>query len=361
MKPSFLSISRWYAFVVCAGMTLLVCSCRVERPKEVLPPSKMEDVLYDYHLAQVMGGDLTGENLYKRGLYIDYVYKKHHITAAQLDSSLVWYARNPKELAAIYEHMEARTEREIEYIKQRQSQVSTRGAQPVAGDTADLWYDSRHFILTPTPLNNYHSVTIPFDGNFKKCDTIRWSFDVLFIGPLASNNLASHQTIAADANDSLLALKESEIVSPDKDHFNAHADSSSTSAVDTAATSATDTLSCSPVVARRLAVASLIVRYANDSVLAHDVVLTQNAPVDITIQNSDSVNVKSITAGVHFQSDNVTNHLVVSHNRLIRYHPLSPKDTTQIAPADTLKAATKKPASKKKSKKRDKIRQMEVE
>jgi len=276
---------------------LLFVSCKVERPKDVLSPAKMEEVLYDYHLAQVMGGDLTGENMYKRALYIDYVYAKHHITAAQLDSSLVWYARNPKELSAIYEHMAVRTEREMEHIKQRQAQVSTHGARPVEGDSADLWYDSRHFILTPTPLDNYRSVTIPYDNNFHKCDTIRWTFDVMFIGGQPSEE--------------------------------------------------------------RLAVASLIVRYANDSVLGRDVVLRENLSVSITLHNADSVNVKNITAGVFFQGDDAHDHLIVSHNRLLRYHTLVPSSPAQGTEEDSLStasgrkrgAALKQKASKSKSSK----------
>ena len=272
---------------------LLLVSCKVERPKEVLSPSKMEDVLYDYHLAQVMGSEMTGENTYKRGLYVDYVFQKHHVTRAQLDSSLVWYARNPKELSSIYEHLGTRMEREMNYLKQRQAQVSARGPQSVEGDSADLWYDNRHFILTPTSLDNYRSVSIPFDANFHKCDTIRWTFDALFIG---------------------------QSVDP-----------------------------------KRLAVASLIVRYANDSVLARDVVLKESAPVSITLQNSDSVNVKNITAGVYFQSETITDHLVVAQNRLLRYHKQALKDTAQVASATTdSTAVVKKSRSSKKKKAKEK-------
>ena len=274
-------------FILHFSLLFLFVGCKVERPKEVLPPSKMEDVLYDYHLAQVMGGEMTGENMYKRGLYIDYVFNKHHITRAQLDSSLVWYARNPKELSAIYERLTARNEREMEYIKQRQSMVSVRGAQPIEGDSADLWYESRHFILTPTPLDNYRSVSIPFDANFHKCDTIRWTCDVVFI-PFEGDST-------------------------------------------------------------RKAVASLIVRYANDSTLARDVVVTESTPVSITLHNSDSVNVKNVTAGVYFQSKTHSDHLVVAHNQLMRYHTLPPKDTTTIvsAAADTSSVSKKGRASKK--------------
>ena len=293
--------AMYFSFFILHFSLFLLVSCKVERPKEVLPPSKMEEVLYDYHLAQVMGGDLTGENMYKRRLYIDYVYAKHHITEAQLDSSLVWYARNPKDLSAIYERMAARTERDMELIKQRQAKVSSRGSQPVEGDSADLWYDSRHFILTPTPLDNYRSVSIPYDNNFHPCDTIRWTFDVMFIGSQPTD--------------------------------------------------------------RRLAVASLLIRYANDSVLGRDVVLRENAAVTITLQNADSVNVKNITAGVYFQGDSIHDHLVASHHRLMRFHTLAPKDTAEAVKADTLsvtsdrkratdgrKAAKQKAAKKKSSK-----------
>lgn len=268
-------------FILYFSLLVLFVGCKVERPKEVLPPSKMEDVLYDYHLAQVMGGEMTGENMYKRGLYIDYVFNKHHITRAQLDSSLVWYARNPKELSAIYERLTARNEREMEYIKQRQSMVSVRGAQPIEGDSADLWYESRHFILTPTPLDNYRSVSVPFDANFHKCDTIRWTCDMVFI-PFEGDST-------------------------------------------------------------RKAIASLIVRYANDSTLARDVVVTESTPVSITLHNSDSVNVKNVTAGVYFQSKTHSDHLVVAQNQLMRYHTLPPKDTTTIvsAAADTSSVSKK--------------------
>ena len=254
-------------------LLLILVGCKVERPKDVLPPSKMEEVLYDYHLAQVMGSEMTGENTYKRGLYVDYVFAKHHITREQLDSSLVWYARNPKDLSTIYERLGGRIEREMEDIKQRQAMVLSRHAQPVEGDSADLWYESRHFILTPSPIDNYRSVSIPFDGNFHKCDTIRWTFETMFIGQ--------------------------------KPHGLVHP--------------------------KRLAVASLIVRYANDSILARDMVLTEDAAVNITLQNTDSINVKNITAGVYFQGDTITDHLVVFHNHLMRYHTIAPKDTARVA------------------------------
>ena len=99
------------ARLLAAVFVLLLASCKVERPSDVLSPKKMEAVLYDYHLAQVMCNDLNGQDRYKRELYMNYVYEKHHVTRAQVDSSLVWYARYPKDLSAIYEHLDKRGRR----------------------------------------------------------------------------------------------------------------------------------------------------------------------------------------------------------------------------------------------------------
>ena len=307
------------------SLLLFLVGCKVERPKEVLPPSKMEDVLYDYHLAQVMGGELGGENMYKRGLYVDYVFKKHHVTRAQLDSSLVWYTRHPKELSDIYERLETRTEHEIEYIRQRQAQVSTRTAQPVEGDSADLWYESHHFILTPSPIENYRAVTVPFDANFHKCDTIRWMFDVIFVGqqvheptdgtafPSPVNGEAEGGAKTIEAERSLVQFNQ--VATDGEQDSTRHQVNEATG----------------QQVNERKAIASLIIRYANDSVIARDVVMMKNMPVSITLQNADSVNVKSVIAGVYFQSDIISDHLVVTNNRLLRYHSLTPKDTAEVA------------------------------
>ena len=34
-------------------------ACQVKRPEIVLPDNKMEDVLYDYHIAKAMGEELS--------------------------------------------------------------------------------------------------------------------------------------------------------------------------------------------------------------------------------------------------------------------------------------------------------------
>ena len=259
---------RWLRCLCIVAFVAALTGCRVERPKNVISPTKLEDVLYDYHLAQVMASDLNGDEVYKRALYMEYVYDKHHITRAQLDSSLVWYARNPNELSRIYERLQARADREMEYIKARQALSELRGPHPVEGDSADLWYDNRLLVLTAAPLDNRRIFTVPSDSNFHLCDTIEWLFDALFIP--------------------------------------------------------SDTVP-------RYAVASLLLRYNNDSLLARDVVMRTDTAVRIVLQNTDSVKMKEVKASVYFSSPHADDHVLISHNRLMRYHHIVP-----VPPADSL-------------------------
>lgn len=268
-------VVRWLRCLCVVAFVAALTGCRVERPKNVISPTKLEDVLYDYHLAQVMASDLNGDEVYKRALYMEYVYDKHHITRAQLDSSLVWYARNPNELSRIYERLQARADREMEYIKARQALSELRGPQPVEGDSADLWYDNRLLVLTAAPLDNRRIFTVPSDSNFHLCDTIEWLFDALFIP--------------------------------------------------------SDTVP-------RYAVASLLLRYNNDSLLARDVVMRADTAVRIVLQNTDSVKMKEVKASVYFSSPHADDHVLISHNRLMRYHHIVPAPPADSLSVDSLSA-----------------------
>ena len=89
-------------------LALAVAGCKVKRPNDVIPESKMESLLYDYHLAKSMGDNLPYSENYKKALYIDAVFKKYGTTQAVFDSSMVWYTRNTEVLSKIYEKVKKR-------------------------------------------------------------------------------------------------------------------------------------------------------------------------------------------------------------------------------------------------------------
>ena len=88
MKSRF----RFHLCCVCM-LALAIVGCKVKRPDDVISESKMENLLYDYHLAKSMGDNLPYSENYKKALYLDAVFKKYGTTEAVFDSSLVRYYR----------------------------------------------------------------------------------------------------------------------------------------------------------------------------------------------------------------------------------------------------------------------------
>lgn len=196
------------SLLVASVIWLLLASCGEKARADVLPPEKLEAILYDYHLAQVMVSDLPSSERYKKDIYFDYVYDKHGVTEAQIDSSLVYYARYPKDLSLIYTNMSSRLERELERIEEEGIEWVKREAVPVSGDTADLWYDAKLIQLTSSPIENRFAFTVPADTNFKAGDKIVWGGDVLFLDEVVDSirHYLYMNLQVKFANDSLLQV-----------------------------------------------------------------------------------------------------------------------------------------------------------
>ena len=97
---------QWYYSVILLAFGLT--ACQVKRPDTVISDAKMENVLYDFHIAKAMGEEVPYSESYKRVLYIESVYRKHGITQADFDTSMVWYARHPDALTKVYEKVNQR-------------------------------------------------------------------------------------------------------------------------------------------------------------------------------------------------------------------------------------------------------------
>lgn len=160
----------------------LLASCADRQRVGVLSPSKLETVLYDYHLTQVIVSDLPSNQRYKKDLYFDYIYDKHGVTRADIDSSLAYYARHPKELSEVYVRLYERVSADIKRLADEEKPLKQREAVAVVGDSADLWYDLPVVQMTSSPLaGNRYAFTIPTDTNFRRGDRLAWSGKALFL------------------------------------------------------------------------------------------------------------------------------------------------------------------------------------
>ena len=160
---------------------LFMPGCGKHRPGYVVKPHKMENLLYDYHLAMVMA---TSASIEKREAYYDYVFRKHGITREEFDTSMVWYTRNGEELAEIYKNVETRLEREETLMKLHADRMGNQLDVSMSGDSVDIWQDRAMSWLSPSPLTNRLTFDLKADTTFKPNDILELKADFSFV-PLA--------------------------------------------------------------------------------------------------------------------------------------------------------------------------------
>lgn len=174
-------MNKWISHLLAVSLCAGTISCGKKIPEEIIQPDAMEDLLYDYHLASTVANDLPYAESYKKNAYLDYVFQKHHVTKAEFDSSMVWYTRNSKELATIYQNLQQRYEA---FETQMKIQTTQRGGQvavSISGDTVNIWQDRSLYWLSTSPLTNKVVFDLKADTTFKKKDALELMADFHFM------------------------------------------------------------------------------------------------------------------------------------------------------------------------------------
>ena len=135
----------------------------------------------DFHIAKAMGEEVPYSESYKRVLYIESVYRKHGITQADFDTSMVWYARHPDALTKVYEKVNQRLKAERDGINHLIALRDNKPKESSPGDSIDVWRGRHIYYLTGTPMDNKLTFTLPSDTNFKDRDTLRWTVRFRFL------------------------------------------------------------------------------------------------------------------------------------------------------------------------------------
>lgn len=162
-------------------LVLTVMSCKPTVPGTYIQPDEMEDILYDYHVSQAMVDyDEQEDREYVIKLYRLGVLKKHGVTEAEFDSSLVYYTRHADRLRKIYENLATRLEKDAVALGATASDLNQLG-NDVAGDTANIWNAERHTVLMRNAPYNVMSYKVAADTSFHKGDRVILSFDTHFI------------------------------------------------------------------------------------------------------------------------------------------------------------------------------------
>lgn len=163
---------------------LMLCGmfgCGKKVPKDIIQPQDMENLLYDYHLATTLSADLPYNENYKKEAYLAYVFKKHHVTEAEFDSSMVWYSRHSDEMTTIYENLQKRMEDMSDQLKKQVARHTGEISVSLSGDTVDLWQNRTVYWLTPFGLTNKLAFDLKADTSFHERDRLVWEADFTFM------------------------------------------------------------------------------------------------------------------------------------------------------------------------------------
>ena len=142
--------------------TLLAACSKV--PDGILSEKKMQGVLTDMLLAEAMVN--VDYNTYKSdtmklALY-ESVFRKHDITQAVYDSSLVWYGRNLDIYMEVYNWVLADLNKRINNLGDVQAD-----AAPVSNrDSVDIWPRRSYLVLSPTSVFNGVTFDIRPETNY---------------------------------------------------------------------------------------------------------------------------------------------------------------------------------------------------
>ena len=190
------------------GTVFTVVSCGKQIPDDIIQPSAMEELLYDCHLALTMGNDLNYSERYKRESYKNYVFKKHGVTEAEFDSSMVWYTRNTKELTDIYKNLQKRYEMAEEQMKSELNKRSGQISVSLSGDSVDVWSDRNLYWLTTSPLTNRLMFDLKADTTFHNKDILVLEADYSFLAYEKNTAKAVVSMKITFDNDSTLAMSK---------------------------------------------------------------------------------------------------------------------------------------------------------
>lgn len=279
-----------------AVMALLFCvsSCKPSLPSGVLSKGKMTDILYDYHLALAMAhmddnGD-KGQSL----AYREAVLRKHDVTSAEFDSSMVYYMRHTELLEDVYKDLTDRYNNEITAMGGSAKEGGEFANLSATGDTANVWNLAASMVFMPVKPFNSTSFDIKVDSTFHKGDRLMLDFDAQFIYQDGMRN----------------------------------------------------------------GVAMLAVQFGNDSIAQRTIMIQSTQHYSVELSDDDSLGIKSVKGyfmlmnddnGTGVSSQTTLKLMFLEHIKLIRMHPLkpvaAPSGSASSASSDSLRKDSASSAS----------------
>lgn len=165
-----------------AAAMLLLAACS-RTPSGVIPPERMAALMADMRMADAVVSVNGRQYRTDSSRYVlrQAVFNRNGVTAAEFDSSLVWYGHNLKQ----YQEM---TDRSIEILEKRLAALGSTGGAviSVAGDSVDVWPDAVAYTVTSRSPSQYLTFHLDADQNWERGDSYTWRLK-LIVPPAAGS------------------------------------------------------------------------------------------------------------------------------------------------------------------------------
>ena len=193
---------------ICSLICLaLFLACAPNRPSNVLSEDDMEDVLVDYHLALAMAELQVGDLQANRYILTQAALKKHDITEAELDTSLVYWCQNSEKFVKICERVTERLNYMAESQGVERQEKNRYSYLATEGDTANVWNLREGVVLIPNIVDNIYSFSIEADSTYLPGDYFMWAFKTQFLSSDHYNEAYALFTIHYE-NDSIVGKSQ---------------------------------------------------------------------------------------------------------------------------------------------------------
>ena len=160
---------------------LLFPACKPGVPSDLIQPAELEDLLYDYHIAQAMAETQQDSMNFKRYSYVQAVFEKYGVSEAEFDSTMVWYASHATYLNDIYKKLQERYSTHVSALGASTGENDIFAHLDAQGDTANIWQERAFRILKPRFMEDRLLFTMTADTTFHKGDALLWRFDSRYI------------------------------------------------------------------------------------------------------------------------------------------------------------------------------------
>ena len=160
------------------GLAALLGSCKNDVPDKYIQPSRMVDILYEYHLAEAVANNSQGTDSVALRAFKTNILDKYEVTQADFDSSMVFYTRHTNQLEDVYKQVASRIEKESMALGINGGDY---GQLALGGDTANVWKYDRTLVLSPHAATSSFVYEIKADTSYHAGDVLALDFDAQFL------------------------------------------------------------------------------------------------------------------------------------------------------------------------------------